>query len=184
MDYFLSTPLRLLAELGTALLGVEVVVPTPSLVPSVPRYARLGGDASSPLVRPVHDEVPGDGGDGPVEEAAVEAPPDVEDGVVGRAGERVLPVGRDAERDDTLLGLAAYLECELKSLRAAARAIARVWGRVSGAKVSRVGCRCVVARPEPEPAGFEAAEGKRRESKSPTYQSGPSDQCNYTESTR
>lgn len=127
MDYSLSNPLRLIAELGTAFLRVEVVVPTPALVPSAPQLVRLGGDASSPLVRPVHDEVPGDGGDGPVEEAAVEAPPDVEDGVVGRAGERVLPVGRDAEGDDTLLGLAAYLECELKSSKAAARAIARVW---------------------------------------------------------
>lgn len=60
-----------------------------------------------PLARPVHDQVPGDGGDGHVEEAAVEAPPRVEDGVVSRAGERVLPVGRNLERDDTLLGLAA-----------------------------------------------------------------------------
>lgn len=140
-----TIPLLLVGELRAASLGVEVLVPTQQSVPIVPPYHRPSGPAGfpSPLVRPVDDEVPEEGGDRPVEDLGVEAPPRVEDGVVGRAGERVLPVGGETEGDDALLGLAACSRCVSCCPDGGSRKVQSLGVRGAAAGSSTIDGRCV-----------------------------------------
>ena len=87
-------------KLSPALLGVEVVVP---VMRSAVHLLRPRANQVIPVNGPVHDVVAGNKRGGPVEDLGAEAPPGVEDGVVGNSGQRELTVGGDAVRDDALL---------------------------------------------------------------------------------
>ncbi len=87
------------AKLGPAGLGVEVVTPAWLLV----RSSLLHSVGYAPLHGPVHDIVAGNERRDDVEGLGAEAPPGVEDGVVGGTGERVLAVRADAKDNDTAL---------------------------------------------------------------------------------
>ena len=87
-------------KLSPALLGVEVVVPVIRLAV---RLLRPRVNQVIPVNSPVHNVVAGNERGSPVEHLGAEAPPSVEDGVVGHTGQRELTVGGDAVRDDALL---------------------------------------------------------------------------------
>ncbi len=87
-------------KLSPALLGVKVVVP---VIRSVVHLLHLRANEAIPVNGPVHDVVAGNERGSPVENLGAEAPPGVEDGVVGRAGQGELAVRGDAIRDDALL---------------------------------------------------------------------------------